>query len=129
MVKPADLICSSVIPFLDGVLNAIAYDGHHVAVFDDIELVTDAAMAGDDVRAAFFFMLGDGDIDDVVQSVDLALNAAAAFHVDERITIGIEYIAGRDTSERRKITRLSPSVCAAGCQRTSTGSSLKKTSF
>src|SRR5579863_2109053 len=79
---------------LDGVLNPVAHDGNHVAVFHDVELVADAPVARDDVGAAFFFMLGNRYIDDVVESVDFALNAAAALHVDKRIAFRIEDIAG-----------------------------------
>src|SRR3984957_11650224 len=78
----------------DGVLNAVAYNRDHIAVLHCVELVADAAVARNNIRSAFLFVLGDRDIDDVVQSIDLALNTAAAFHVDERIAIGIEDVAG-----------------------------------
>src|SRR5580765_5461675 len=38
-------------------LDAIANDGHHIAVLDDVGFVAQAAVAGDDVRASLFVVL------------------------------------------------------------------------
>src|SRR5580698_2696953 len=81
---------------LDGVLNPIANDCHHIAVFHDVELIADAPMTGDNIRSALLFVLGNSDVNDVIQRIEFALNTAASFHVDERIADGAEDIAGYD---------------------------------
>src|SRR3984957_9712851 len=73
--------------FLDGVLHAVAHNGDHVAIFHHIEFVADTAVTRNDIRSAFLLMLGNRDIDDIVQGVDLALNAASAFHINKGIAI------------------------------------------
>ena len=71
-------------------------------------------MSGDDSGAAFLQMLRHGDAQNVIQRVDLALNAAAVFQVEKRIALGVKMSPVEITSERRKNTMLSPSVCALG---------------
>ena len=53
-------------------------------------------VARNDHRAALSFVLENGPIQDVVQRVDLALNAAAVFDIDERKLRGVEDIARDD---------------------------------
>ena len=60
-------------------------------------------------------VLGDGEIEDVIQAVDHALDAAALVDVDDRIADRRDACRpALMTSEWRKNTRLSPSVLAAG---------------
>ena len=74
-----------VIALLEHVLHAVANDRHHVAVVGDVGRVAEPAVSGNDQRAAFEAELGKRDIDDVVERVDLAVDAAAARDVDDRI--------------------------------------------
>ena len=53
-------------------------------------------MARNDVGATLFVVLGDSQIQDVVQSVQLPLNAAAASDIDKRIAGSDKYVAGAD---------------------------------
>src|SRR5262245_6228456 len=87
------------LPFRDQIADSIADDRHHVPVLDDVELIADAAMAGN--------YKGPGlpgnernrwnrQLDEAVQSIDLALNAPASLDVDEREARGVENIAGND---------------------------------
>src|SRR5665213_3076876 len=65
--------------------NAVANDDHHVAVFYNVGFVTQPAVTGDDVGAAFLSLSWNGEIQDVVERVDFAGDAAAPFDVNERI--------------------------------------------
>ena len=49
-----------------------------------------------DVGATFVLVTGHGHIEDIVQGVNLALNAAALIEIDEGIRGGEENIAGDD---------------------------------
>ena len=86
----------------------------HVAIFGDLPLVAQAAMAGNNERAAFLIVLVDGLIQNIVQRRDFALQAAAVLEVDERIRVVVKISPVTITSERRKCTMLSPSVIAFG---------------
>ena len=77
-------------------LNPIADDGHHVAVLDDVGFVGQAAVARDDVGAALLMVLRNRDVDDPVQRVEDALDAAAARAVDGRVGRRREHVPGRD---------------------------------
>src|SRR5581483_206260 len=76
-------------PFNRG-LHAVANDRDHVAVLDYVKLIADAAVPGNDVRSALFLVLGNGNVDDAVESVNFALNAAAVIDIDEGKTGGDE---------------------------------------
>src|SRR4030095_5774156 len=77
-------------------LDAIADDRDHVAVFDYVELVTDASVPGDDERAPLFVMRRNREVQYLVQTVDDALDAAALLHIDDRIAVGPHDVAGGD---------------------------------
>src|SRR5712691_9396595 len=62
--------------------DAVADDRRHVAVLDDVALVQDAAVAGDDARAALLVVLWHGHRDDLIQAVDDAGNCSAALRID-----------------------------------------------
>ena len=81
-------------PFLDHVQDAVADDHHHVAELHHVGLIADPAMARDHVGAAFLVVRGHHQLQNVVQRGDLALHAAAALDVDERIAAGREDVAG-----------------------------------
>src|SRR6267378_4080631 len=82
--------------FLDRRLNAIADDHHHVAVLERIEFIADAAMTRNDVRSPFFFMFGNGNFQNSIQSVDRALDSAPFVDVDPGVAVQVENVAGYD---------------------------------
>src|SRR4029450_3471064 len=51
---------------LDHVLNAIANDNDHVAILENISLIADSTVSGNDVRPAFLKILRHGDIEHLV---------------------------------------------------------------
>src|SRR5262249_47012187 len=61
-----------------------------------VELVANPAVTGDNVGAAFFVVLGDNQIEDAIERRDLAVDAASALEIDQRVRGGIEDIARRD---------------------------------
>src|SRR5205814_10164348 len=83
-------------PFLEHRLHAVADDRDHVAVFDDLELVADAAPAGNDAGAAFGELFGDGDVDDAIERFDHAVDVTAALQIDLGHPRRVEDVAGGD---------------------------------
>ena len=81
---------------LQHVGDAIANDGDHVAILNHVGFVADAAVTGNDQRAAFLQGRRHGEIDNAIQRVDNALNAAAAIEIDDRVAGGDENVAGAD---------------------------------
>src|SRR5258705_4157943 len=77
-------------------LNAIAGDRRHVPVLHDVGLVSESAVPRDDVRAAFLLVAGNRDVDDAVQPIEDALDAAAARSIDDGVAGGAEQVAGGD---------------------------------
>ena len=67
------------------IADPIANHHQHVAVGRDVGGVRQPAAPGDDPRAALRSILGDRQIEDVVEAVDHALDRAALGGVDERI--------------------------------------------
>src|SRR5204862_5044373 len=57
--------------------DAVADDDHHVPVDGDVGGVAQPAMTGHNHRTALMSVLGEGDVDDLVQRVDFALHRAA----------------------------------------------------
>ncbi len=82
--------------FLDHVPNTISNNHHHVAKFDNIGVVADSPVARHDVGAAFLRFGGNRELQDMIQGQNFSLHAAAAFDVEEGISIGSENIAGAD---------------------------------
>ena len=70
-------------PFLQCVLHAIANDGHHIAVFHDVEFVGNPAVSRNNIGAAFLFMLRDCNVNNVIQRVDFTLNRPSPLQIDE----------------------------------------------
>src|SRR6185295_17544144 len=75
------------------VAHAVANDGHHVAVFDDVGFIAEAAVPGHDDGSAFFLFGGNGEIEDVVQRGDEAVYVAAMVDVHAGIACRDEDIA------------------------------------
>ena len=63
-------------------LHAVANDNDHVSILQDIELIADPAMAGNDISPAFLFVLGHCDLENAVKSINRPLHGAALFDVD-----------------------------------------------
>ena len=118
-IPPGDRLCGLIErhPFTDPRPNPIANDRHHVAIVDDVGFVTDEAVAGHDHGATFLpdkRNRRDRDTDDAVEAVDHSLNASAFVAIDDGNRVWSKTSPVTSTSERRKKTMLSPSVCAAG---------------
>src|SRR6266545_650334 len=71
-------------PVPDQGLYAVADDDDHVPVLDDLVLVAQVSVTGDDQRAALALMLKDRSAEDVVERANLSLHAATGAHIDER---------------------------------------------
>ena len=99
---------------LDQVLDAIADDRAHVAVVGEVGEIADPAVSADEHRAAFGAELGDRHVDQAIQRREHTLNAAALLEIDLRKRRHPEQSPVAKTSDRRKLTMLSPSVVAAG---------------
>ena len=84
------------LPALDAVLNAVADDRDHVPILEQVGFVGQAAMARDDVGAAFLHRLRDRDVEHVVQRRDDPGDVAAARGIDERVRRRDEQVAGDD---------------------------------
>src|SRR6185437_1304579 len=74
-------------------------DHHHVAIIDDLPLLADPPMSGYDLRAVIGVVVDQGcrgnrQLQQVVQSGDLTLDAAAMLQVDHRKMIQVEDISG-----------------------------------
>src|SRR6185436_4761570 len=70
---------------LDHILDAVLDDGNHVPLVGNVANVTEPAVARNDHGSALRSELGISDVENFVQRVELALNAAASFQVDYRI--------------------------------------------
>ena len=81
---------------VDQVLHAVANHRQHVAVRRDIGRIRQPAAARNDPRAALAAVLGNGEIENLIQAVDDALNAAALLDVDDGIADGRKEVAGAD---------------------------------
>src|SRR5204863_283456 len=79
----------------DGVANAVTDDDDHVVVLEHVRFVADAAVAGNDVRAALFEMLRHRQVENPVQPVDVPSGRPAIRDVDDGIGVRPEDIAGR----------------------------------
>src|SRR5437899_7410689 len=79
---------------VDHVLHAIADDGHHFAEVDDVADVRQAAVSGNDHRAALLAVHRNAQVDDVVEPGHDALHVAAGVQIDERVAFGHEQITG-----------------------------------
>ena len=82
--------------FLHGVGDAVADDGDHVAVIADCGAVANAAVAGDDVCAAFFVGAGNHEVEQAIERVDFAVDRTAFREIDHGVAIGSEDVAGAD---------------------------------
>src|SRR5262249_2732565 len=72
-------------------------DRHHIAVFHDLCLFGDPAVAWNHFRATLLPRQGhdsNGEIQEAVQGIDFSLNAAALLNVDDRKARHVEDIAG-----------------------------------
>src|SRR5678815_5782655 len=83
-------------PFADNAADAIANDGDHVAIVGDVGLITQSAASGDDYSAALLILSGNGDIQNAVQALDDAGDAAALLWIEPRIGGHIEDASGAD---------------------------------
>jgi hypothetical protein len=80
----------------DQILNYVADYRKHVTVFHHVRFVADPPVAGNNQRAAFLPYQGKlryGETDDVIQSIDLALNAAAFGKVNDGKTREVQNIS------------------------------------
>src|SRR5439155_21397502 len=80
--------------FFDHVLDTIANDRDHVAVLDHIGFIAKPAMAWNNHRAAFLLLGRDSYIEDKIQRIDEAVDAAAILQVDDGIVCGGEDVPG-----------------------------------
>src|SRR5437016_4151569 len=83
-------------PLVDHGLHPVANDCDHVAIFADLVLVTNSAVAGNDQRPALFLVFIHGLIQNGVQCLDKSLNGASIFDVDDRILSRGEQVARHD---------------------------------
>ena len=82
---------------LDQIADPIADDRHHVTVLDDVVLIAETTVPGDDDGAGLAGHdrhRGHGQIDEAVERRDLALDASAAFDVDDGKLPRVEHVAG-----------------------------------
>ncbi len=84
------MTCSSVSPSSIERFDLIADDREHVAVVADVRGVAEPAVARDDHRAAFGAELRDRELQDCVEPVEHAVDAAAGFDVDDRKRVHVE---------------------------------------
>jgi hypothetical protein len=84
---------------LDQIADPVPNDRHHVAILDDVVLIAEAAVPGDDDRAGLARhdgYRGYGQFDETIQGRDLALDATAAIDVDDGKLPRVEYVAGEN---------------------------------
>src|SRR5262249_35038748 len=82
---------------LHQIADPVSDDRYHVPILDDVQLIAEATVPGDDDRARLARhdgYRGYGQIDETIERRDLALDAAAAFDVDDRKLSRIEHVAG-----------------------------------
>ena len=81
---------------LNHILNAVAHDGHHVPVVGHVAGIAQAPVAGNDHGAALRAELRNRQIQNAIQTVQNAVDAAALVHFDHGIAIRAQDIAGAD---------------------------------
>src|SRR5437867_2459528 len=82
---------------MEHIRDRIADNHDHVAIIDQIDVVVDVAIGRNDRRTATLMKEGkraNREIEDMVQSVDLTLNAAASRNIDRWKPAGIQNPAG-----------------------------------
>ena len=67
---------------VDHALNAVADDDHHIPVITHIRCVAHPTVAGDNHRAALRHVIGSAHVDQLDESFDYTVDAAALVHVD-----------------------------------------------
>src|SRR5262249_24414007 len=80
----------------DEVLDAISNYRHHIAIVRDIARITKPPVARNDQCSALGAELRYGDLQDLVQAIEDAINAAALFEVDHRIACRRQDVSGAD---------------------------------
>src|SRR6266571_5811274 len=98
----------------DQIGNPLSDNRDHLAVLDYIGLIADPSLTGNDVRAAFLLVLRNTQFDDLIESRQNTLQTAAVLPVDDGVVTVENKSPVAMTSDRRKNTRLSASVWAAG---------------
>src|SRR5438093_4587158 len=81
---------------VDHRLNAVADDHKHVAILGNLELIANTPVPRNDQGPAFLLVFVNGLFEDVVETIDLALQAAAVFQIDEGVLRGGEDVTGDD---------------------------------
>ena len=69
----------------DQIGDTVANHGDHIPIANNIRLIADSAVAGNDVGATLLLPLGDAEFDDVVEGCQNALKRAAIFPINYRI--------------------------------------------
>ena len=95
------------------ITNSVANDGDHVAVLDHIRFIPDSAVPGNHTRSAHLVQLGNGHVNNGIQSINDALNAPAVRQVDFQLVV-TKMSPALMTSDARKKTSTSPAECAVG---------------
>src|SRR5438552_2636472 len=87
---------------LDHVLNAVSNDRDHVTILDDIGFITQAAVTRNHHRPSFLLLCRNREVEDEIQRVNHAVNAATALQVDDRIACCHENVAAADDNRAAK---------------------------
>src|SRR5215831_16801662 len=72
--------------FVNGVLNTVANHREHIPVRSHIGGIRQPAVTGNNPRASLPAVLRDGEVQNVIQTVDDALNTSTLFDIDNRIS-------------------------------------------
>src|SRR5690606_13953696 len=94
--RPRRLHLLKRLTFVDQRDYSLADDRDHVAIVHDVGLVAEPAVSRDDDRTALLVLARYRDIENQVETLDDAVDAAAALGVEPRVAIGIEDVAGAD---------------------------------
>src|SRR5213593_1231625 len=77
----------------DQIGNSVSDNRDHLAVLDHVGLIADPPLTGNDIRAAFLFVLRDTQFDDLIESRQNTLQTAAVLPVDDGICHCREQVA------------------------------------
>src|SRR5579862_7041230 len=106
-----------VLSLLDEVLDDIFDDDHHVAVVHNIHLLAEPPVTRDHVRSDTLIdkrNRRDGQLDQLIQGVDLSLDAPAVRNIDDRKSGSVQDVPGDHDIGAAENAKLSAPLWAAG---------------